>query len=595
MGQGIKSKEVKRKKYGRPCDNCSLQKVKCDMIMPCLRCIRQNLPCTNIRGAKKRGPKKAARQTTIIPDARSQEIMDTINMMYNSTMNIFTLSEEVQRVPNSSNDYFQPHIILAEFLPCLQIYQTWYYEIWPIISVSQLTSSISNKDDICSLDLNEENIQSYTLCCALAGAIKEHTNFVSSYDKIINIPDSLKSVDFIAECLRARNFCDYRSNPTIESILVSFFLHVYYSDIKPFSSSAILYLREAISIAELLGLHDESRFKDMSREEKCRIRNIYYILMIAERFTCLDAKIPVLLDAKLPYSSIVGKDNAMFDDFTEIIKIFALPDKSLFLNRSNSQLSNQVKISKEMILNLQKQLVHVTTQDNTSDIQKLNIILSKNWMRLLVWSLCKTNNLITNNRNLEDCFNANFPIKVARELLESTQNLPLYAFETNGPCVPAKILEIAEGLGQVLNENNFSIGYDTLSSLLSIISKLSNYIAVSTDIQQRISKIFNNKWVMSLSKYNITNFDLNYLNFPSNTLFETSPKTQMIKDCEEKVDSENDAFNDTHTSLPINYYAMKSSIEMSNLSPMSQLSLAFGIHSSVTSPKFGENEYSSSN
>lgn len=569
----------RRSKYGRPCDNCSLRKVKCDKTMPCSRCIKYDLPCTNNRETKKRGPKTMRPKT-----------INTINLMYSKTMSSNPTITRPQVTTSPPDVFFQPHISLAELLPCLHIYQTWYYEIWPVLSVSQLTSSITSKETSGKLDLNPDNLQSYALCCALAGTIKEQLHFISSYDEVINIPQNLKYVDFIAECLRARNYCDYRFNPTIETILVSFFLHVYYTDVELCSPPALLYLREAISLAEILGLNDESRYQDLSIAEKHKLRNIYYILVITERFTCLDANIPVLLDANIPYASVIDEDHPSFGDFSEIVKIFALPDKSFFLNRFNSDVLNNPRFSKKLIFDIQKELTNIKTQDKTPEIQKLNILLSKNWMRLLVWNLCNSNKLIADNGYEDDCFNQNFPIKVARELLGSTQHLPLYAFESNGPGVSTKLLEIAEGISKIMNDNNFSIGYDTLTSILGIVSRLNNNITVSNDIQKRMNKILTSKRVMSLSDYNIANYERHSSTSSEKMFYESSPKIEMINENAGSVSGEEDCINDPETTSST--YPQFSGIaqdELSKWSPFSQLSMAFNIFSNAVSPDLGGN------
>ena len=374
----VNQKNIKtRPKYGRPCDNCSIRRVKCGNVIPCPNCIRHNLPCTNDRGRRKKGPKNVRPKTM-------------------------------------------------------------------------------------------ENIY----------------RSLSPLQKILEVPNNVSSADFISECLRARNFCDYRSNPTIESVLVSFFLHVYYSSAK-LNTSAILYLKEAIAIAELLGLHDNTKYSNKPREEKHRLRNIYYILVVAERFTSLEADFSVLLDASLPYEqSSVG-------DLSQIVKVFALPDKSFFMKRFNCN------ISVKMIPGIQDELYKIRIGENSSEIQKVNILLSKSWMQLLVWNFCNEKKFP--NRLPNDCFSTNYPIQIARDLLETTQTVPFYAFETNGPCVTTKLLTVAESLSDAINENNFSIGYNALTSVLEIISRLNlNSNFIPSALQQKLHQISQWLWTHSL-------------------------------------------------------------------------------------------------
>lgn len=439
--------------------------------------------------------------------------MDNINFMYN-----IPFSGAVEEKSKEKSTYFEPRIILAEFLPLFQIYQTWFYEIWPVLSVAKLTASVSSADDICKMDLNPGNIQSYTLCCALAGAIKQHIQCVSSSEKNIRIPEAVKNVDFIGECVRARNFYDYRSNPTIESVLVSFFLHVYYSSVK-LNSSAILYLREAIAIAELLGLNDESKYKNVPQEENHLLRNIYYILVVAERFTSLEADFTVLLDANIPYDTTMGKKCVSAGDLSPIVKVFALPGKSFFLSRVNSDdLSHN--FSENIVTKIQEELSSIEAAEDTSDTQKLNIILSKSWMQQLVWNLYNANRF-PNFHHKSDCFSSYFPIKIARDFLASTQRLPFYSFETNGPCVSTKLLAVAEGVSDIINEDNFSYGYDTLSSLVGIISRLGHGNRLPPRLQQKLHRILN-------SECHVPKF-LTGTQLPE-IFFESPSKIELLKD-----------------------------------------------------------------
>lgn len=469
-----------RTQLQRPCDNCSIRRVKCDKNMPCSRCTNHNLLCTNNREKKKRGPKSLYPKSLSLLNQNRESLMST---------------KISNNKDNSTDENFKPLIALAEFSPFLQIYQTWYYEIWPVVSVSNLISSISSKTS-GELDLNTGNLQSYMLCCALSGAVQGLMDLVSFYDEIC-IPDGLKSVDFIEECLRARNFSDYKQNPTIDSILTSFFLFVYYDNFKLNFFQSVLYLREAITITELLELHDDSKYKELSREEQYRIRNIYYMLVVTERSTSLMANLPLLLDSATPYTSdIDGRYHR--GGFSAIVKLFTLPDKSFFINRANIRSIGDRSISNNLMQEIEEELSNIKIDDNTPEAQKLNIILSQNWMRLLAWNICKTNGLTALS-----FFDDNFPIKVAWDLLNKTKNLPLYAFETNGRGACTKLVDIAEKINFVINNNNFSIGYDTLLSIFNIISLLKTNI-VSNDLRERMHNILKNETTMSLFNKNLT-------------------------------------------------------------------------------------------
>lgn len=551
----------------RPCDNCSVRRVKCDKMIPCSRCINHNLICTNIREKKKRGPKHIKPKT-----------LENIRRLHTSASINTTPTVVCEDFCSSSKDqYFQPELTLEQFVPFFNIYQTWYYEIWPVLSVSNLTNEISDKEDTTKLNLHPDNIQSYILCCALAGTIKELIHLVSVYDEVF-IPSNFMEVDFIGECLRARSYSDYKSNLTIDTILASFFLFIYYADAKQSFFQAVLYLREAITIAQILDLHHKSRYGDLPIEEKCRLENIYYLLLVTERSTSLTANLPVLLDVDVPYIWSTT-ENPHLSGFTEIVKIFTLPDKSFFTIKNNNYEINKTSISKDLILNILENLSNIKIQDNIPYTQKLNIILTQDWMRLLMWSICRTNKLKVN------VFENDFPIEIARDLLSRTKDLPLYAFETNGPNACIKLVEMAERTSLAINKTNRNVGYDTLMSIFNIISLLKGKV-VSSETHQRIQKILKNEVFTTIannglpcSPYTITTNQ----NHSGNS-------TEKRNDIEEQIMKDSESNKDDCCDSPVNENFYDQNFrQLSNYSPYSQLSTLFSFASTPSFWSLKEN------
>lgn len=130
----------KRNPYTRPCDSCSIRKVKCDLQVPCSRCVTHNLECTNKRIRKKCGPKKIHEKT--------REAIKNLN----ESENIFT--QQLQ------TDHFIPAFALDKLLPSLNCYQTWYYGIWPVVSIAEITARVAQND-----------VSAYSLACAISAAI----------------------------------------------------------------------------------------------------------------------------------------------------------------------------------------------------------------------------------------------------------------------------------------------------------------------------------------------------------------------------------------------------------------------------------------
>ncbi|KAK6454137.1 uncharacterized protein RJT20DRAFT_146400 [Scheffersomyces xylosifermentans] len=462
----LKRSSSSRSTYSRPCDACSLRKVKCDLKSPsCSRCVEHDLPCTNIRIRKKCGPKHIHKKTraSIIKLSRSSESDNHENLQRN------TLGHQ------------------NNLLPCLQIYQTWFYGVWPVVSVAYLMSKIVRNDEKAgfSTDFNVDSISAYSLSCAVSAAIICQVTFLSSSTHLISLPPDIKHAQFANEAIKARDSFNYRLHPSPDTLLTSFFLYAYYINIKGGAPAAICYLREAISIAQILGLHNSNNFVGKSSAEVHRLRKIYYLLLVTERFICIEDDIPVILEPSIPFPSLLDEEySSLLTGFTELVKIFAIPDKKFFdkfISLKIYENDNSNFPSRTWIINVQQQLETIPILQETLSIQKLNIVLSKYWMKSLTWNISKKNNLLIDSGSItqsNSSLSAEYPLEIVRDFLEDTKDLPLYSFESNGPGVCIKLLELGNSLADSisLTRNYRGIGY--LSSIFDLVSKLKNDITL---------------------------------------------------------------------------------------------------------------------
>lgn len=307
-----------RSKYSRPCDSCSVRKVRCDLQTPCSRCIKHNLPCTNNRVRKKCGPKNIHQKTR---DAISQV------SRISSTSTPTPIRSPI--LVNPTTDGFEFKIPVESLLPCLQIYQTWYYGVWPVISVAQLVSILMNKSP--SSDCDSETLSTYSLSCALSAATINQVRFLKSNFHLFYLPEQVQNLDFAQECFRARDEFDYRSNPSLETCLTCFFLYAYYVNTIGGKTKAIIHLRESISIAQILGLHNPASFINKSPAEVHRMKKVYYLLLVTERYVCIEDSIPVILEPTIPLPSLNDEEySVLISGFRELVKIFAIPDRTFF-------------------------------------------------------------------------------------------------------------------------------------------------------------------------------------------------------------------------------------------------------------------------
>ncbi|CAK9436735.1 uncharacterized protein LODBEIA_P12570 [Lodderomyces beijingensis] len=414
----------------RSCDPCSVRKLKCDYCEPCSRCALHGLKCTNLRVKRKPGPKKIHEKTRVA---------------------IQQLAVKSSAVQTDARP-----ITLEQLLPCLNVFQGWYYSIWPVVSVAELISRQS-----------EPKI--YALSCAIAAAIQYQLRFITSKHWV---SDEIMSIDFTSEAIRTKETAQ-----TIESILTLFFLHVSCSGTSASNSEtqSVCFLREAITLAQMMGLDRLETLENATQNH--RLRKVYCLLVVTERFVCLEQSLPVLLEPSIPLPQLEHEEYPLLlSGFLELVKVFAIPNKSIF---DKFRAIKNDSASKRLICNVQDQLQKIKISEDTPDIQKANIILSKYWIMAWTWNVSQSNNLLDAENS---CLSKSFPVKVAREFLNITAVLPLESFEFNGPGVCVKLFIITKTLARAIM---FTGDGNAIPCLRALVDKLSllrfNFINYSKD------------------------------------------------------------------------------------------------------------------
>lgn len=466
----------------RPCDGCSLRRIKCDkrsLEMGCLNCETHGVPCTNNRIRKRSGPKRIHRKTR-------ERILEM-----NKTAKIET--EYLSEVPIQTNgNTEQSKLSLEDLLPYLQIYQTWYYCVWPVVSIAHLVSKLMTKVDPMAfhikpvidgetyVELTEENRSEYILACSLAAATSTQVSFLSSNKNVTNLPASNKpSVEYANEAKRVRELFGYRENPTPDTLLASFFLYVHYTNQEQGAKQAIMHLRDAISVCQILRLDSIGTYQEKYPAETHKLRKIYYTLVVSERYVCFEKGIPIVLKATIPIPSLNDEEYPeLLEGFTELIKVFSTPGEDFFDQITNKIHTYDGANQKKWILKIQEKLTGIQMSDQINDTQKLNIVLTQAWLQSLVWLIAKESNLLGSTE--QTCLTVSFPLQIAQAYLTRVENIPIFAFESNGPGASHKLLELANCLAYSLLKQPSQSGLDVLQYLFqSISNKMHNKLPMA--------------------------------------------------------------------------------------------------------------------
>lgn len=160
---------------------------------------------------------------------------------------------------------------IASLVLRLRIYRLRLFPIWPILAA---------EDIIASLQRDGGDEETYTLANAVAAATMAQLKLDSS-----SHPDAATGSSLEAECRRARSLIKDELSGTLNSLRIAFFLHIYHENQEAGGVKSLLYLREAITLAQIMSLHRETAYSTLSTSEQEIRRRILWLLFVTERYS----------------------------------------------------------------------------------------------------------------------------------------------------------------------------------------------------------------------------------------------------------------------------------------------------------------------
>lgn len=455
------AKRTKRARYSRPCDKCAQTKVKCDTQLPCSRCVKRNIPCTLSRFESK--PETITKDSNLsIAELRVVKLRKTLGTT----------------------------IAIGRLIPFLHIYKSYYYGNWPIIPVKSLLrrAFLIASDPI---EATTENILCYSLLCAVAAAVSNQLTFLNSENPINFKLNGVDPAVFADEAIRIRNMINFRALQTMDNVLISFLLYIYYVNIRGGMSCGLMYMKEAINFTQLMKLHDPKVYKSKSPREIHILTKFYYMLLISERYMCIEENLPVCLEHSIPLPVAEDDDDPVrMRGFIELVKSFAAPNRSFFdtlVNYySNGNISHSSWVPKRpWIVQVQENLNSIEFAHASGQTQYMNVMSSKHWMRSLVWNISLRSHILLECSEHGSLTFA-YPVCIASDFLNDTKDCSDFAFESNGPGLCVKILEIANGVADSINQTNNIAYIPILQAIFDLVSKYRNDIAMPQNIYTKV-------------------------------------------------------------------------------------------------------------
>lgn len=460
----------------RACDLCNIRKIRCDRGTPCARCVEAGFTCLALRQHKRPGP-QSLRQSKVrflkqqqqqhqleqqwqeqqyLPGLEQTSPVDSSDgsvwLAESQSQSSATTFELPPHEQTSFSSYVLPTppwergcIPFSRLRAVLLLYQEKLYGIWPLVHVDDL---------LVRLQADTADSRSYTLATALCGATLSYLDG----DRVTyqSLQAHLSAHAFVAESRRVRASFDYMDAVGLDTVLTSYFLHMHYGRQPSRPAMAAFYIREAITFAHLLGLHNEAAYAcpTWTSREQAVLRRLYFLLFMTERYLCVEQGLPTVLDS-IDLPSVPDGDEQhpeLVKGFFSLVTLFSTPGNSFFgMWRAND--SSTSRISKEQLLLIERAIQASPPLPEAAGlagagnhIQLVDIIVSRHWLRSLIWKLSILCGYTSSNSTTPGALSVSYPLEIAVDTLRGTQAFPKQAFEAHGPGMEAKMCEIASAL-----------------------------------------------------------------------------------------------------------------------------------------------------
>ncbi|KAK8006008.1 C6 zinc finger domain containing protein [Apiospora marii] len=503
------------------CDHCRRRRIRCDGGSPCKHCEDASLNCKREHVPRKRGPKRG--HGRVINELRALDGKGSAESEGASGTDIDTdfcmNSADTSVVPSAapspthqpfipwtavtsdprlvseprgsfSTDTFRPNCPnYLHLIPrCVDLYYEHIYPIMPLVHIPTIRATIarpmtaSEKNLIYALSaLTSFHMAGKSLSLAESSSTSGGGH-QPSWDRVGRF--------FLDECIAARQSYDFPEDDSLAAVISSFWLSTSFFEINQ-SRKSWYYLREALTAALDLRLHDDRAYAGLSPAERLCRQRVFWQLFVTERSFAILRNKPLTLrkTPSLPTTRHDYEEPEIHAGFLKLVSSYVPLDES-FVNAWND--GSDPSVSATTYLNLQQILaqpldflrprrksspdadfdsssssiiiptqVEMSSDDaeeeeveevepNPTDIQKADLLMTQQWLRLIVWQSSFRQGLLSTAAP-HASFGFGFPLAIARDTAAVLQSLPSRAVEVHGMGIFEKIFEIGVWCVNVLH------------------------------------------------------------------------------------------------------------------------------------------------
>ncbi|KAH8428330.1 putative C6 transcription factor (AmyR) [Aspergillus melleus] len=490
-----------RKSFKQACDNCRRRKIKCSRELPCDKCQRLLLSCSYSDVLRRKGPKfrtlyplapihplvsrrrddlrcvpqKHSLDTEwpsesgvyavpgpgspisppfTVPDAQciTAELSDSSMglpppELVSSPDSTNSLSESLIAAVFSSARRLSAPVLLAH----VNVFLKYLFPIMPVVRRERLQQDCHQPEQLSS--------QRYAFLASLC-ALTHIQLKLDGAMSASNPPHPQASVDghsimsgeeLLAEAVRARKDCDLVDEMSIESLLTSFFLFAAYGNLDK-QDHAWFYLCQATSMVFTLGLHRESTYSEMSTEDAEEKRRIFWLLFVTERGYALQQAKPVMLRNSIHKPQVLSSNDPILAyGFINLISIFEKLTVNLYDWVSAGGGDGIFEMPPTS--SIQSSLCKSVSLDGVSEIQKVDILITQQWLQAMMWKLSMTRATQPGSRD-ETVLPFHLPVLVGKAVMGVISAASQGAVDAHGIGMEQKLFDLGTSVADVSRSLN---------------------------------------------------------------------------------------------------------------------------------------------
>ena len=245
-----------------------LGQIRCNGLKPCRNCSQAALQCTYDAIPQKKGPKGS--RAKIISELRETQKQPEPLREAGSGFESPPMTPTFSRTPS---------LLTHELVDsCADFFFAHMYPTMPILDEEQVRQIVLNVD---------QSVEAYCLICSLSAfmliqpGVEMKTNS-GAEGPTRSIRNNAQGTALLDETLRVRKSYEYIENPTISTVITSFFIFGCCFGLNK-HNTGWLHLREATALAQLVGMQEEHHYMNDDVTESSRERRLFWLLFVTER------------------------------------------------------------------------------------------------------------------------------------------------------------------------------------------------------------------------------------------------------------------------------------------------------------------------